>query len=72
MILSGEKNKQTFWQLKEKVANKLSVWKEIFLSMVGKEILIKTVVQAIPTHAMSCFLLPKSLCDDLNSMVSKF
>ena len=34
--------------------------------------LIKVVVQAIPTHTMSCFLLPKSLCDELNSMVSKF
>lgn len=67
------KNKQNaFRQLKEKVANKLLGWKENFLSIAGKEILIKAVVQAIPTHAISCFLLPKSLCDDLNSMVSKF
>ena len=42
------------------------------LSMASREVLIKAVVQAIPTHTMSCFLLPKSLCDDLNSMVSKF
>ena len=39
------KNKQnTFWQIKEKVANKLSGWKEKILSMAGKEILIKAVV----------------------------
>ena len=40
--------------------------------MAGKEVLIKAVVQAIPTHTMSCFLLPKSLCVELNSMVSNF
>ena len=54
------------------MSSKLTGWKEKFLSMVGKEILIKVVVQAIPTHTMSCFLLPKSLCDELNSMVSNF
>ena len=42
------------------------------LSMASREVLIKAVVQAILTHTMSCFLIPKSLCDDLNSMVSKF
>ena len=54
------------------MASKLSGWKEKFLSMVRKEVLIKAVVQAILTHTMSCFLLPKSLGDELNSMVGKF
>ena len=54
------------------MSSKLTGWKEKFLSMAGKEILIKAVVQALPTHTMSCFLLPKSLCDELNSMVSNF
>ena len=71
-FLVGRNKCNTFQQLKERVANKLAGWKENFLSMAGKEVLIKAVVQAIPTHTMSCFLLPKSLCDDLNSMVSKF
>ena len=68
----GRNKRNTFQQLKERVAHKLSGWKEKFLSMAGKEVLIKAVVQAIPTHTMSCFLLPKSLCAELNSMVSNF
>ena len=70
--LVGRNKRNIFQQLKERVANKLSRWKEKFLSMASREVLIKAVVQAIPTHTMSCFLLPKSLCDELNSMVRKF
>ena len=45
---------------------------EKLLSQVGKEILIKTVVQAIPTYTMSCFKLPLGLCNDIESLIRKF
>jgi hypothetical protein len=38
----------------------------------GREILIKAVVQAIPTYSMSVFRLPKKLCSSLNSMITRF
>ena len=38
----------------------------------SKEILIKTVGQAIPSHTMSYFKLSDSLCDELVGMVHKF
>lgn len=38
----------------------------------SKEILLKAVIQAIPTYSMSIFLLPKTLCRELNSLMHKF
>lgn len=42
------------------------------MSRAGKEILIKAIVQAIPSYTMSCFQLPKGLCEDLSTLCSKF
>ena len=61
-----------FAKIKEKVGKKLARWKEKMLSMGGKEILIKAVAQTIPIYTMSCFQLPKGLCDDLESMMRNF
>jgi hypothetical protein len=42
------------------------------MSFAAREILIKAMVQAIPTYIMSCFKIPDSLCDHIESMISKF
>ena len=68
----GKSKNQVFAKIKEKMANKLSGWKEKMLSLGGKEILIKAITQAIPTYTMSCFLLPKGLCEDLERMIRNF
>lgn len=41
-------------------------------SQAGKEVLIKAVVQAIPTFAMVIVKFPKTFCKQLNGCVSKF
>ncbi|GAU20296.1 hypothetical protein TSUD_337770 [Trifolium subterraneum] len=43
-------------------------------SMVGrsKEIMIKSVLQAIPSYVMSMFILPASLIDDIEKMINAF
>jgi len=55
--------------IKEKVGKKLSNWRYKFLSQAGKEVLLKAVIQAIPTYCMSVFMLPASLCKDLNKLM---
>jgi len=36
------------------------------------EILIKVVVQALPTYTMSCFKLPVTLCHEIEALIRKF
>ena len=47
-------------------------WKEKLLSCLGKEVLLKAVVQAIPTCAMGCFKLLLGLCRDIETLIQKF
>ena len=68
----GKSKNEVFAKIKERVGRKLAGWKEKILSIGGRETLIKAVVQAIPTYAMSCFQLPKGLCDDIEGMMKRF
>jgi hypothetical protein len=70
--LIGKSRSQAFKSIKDRVWNRLNNWKTKFLSQAGKEILLKAVVQAIPTYSMSVFQLPISLCKDINGMMQKF
>jgi hypothetical protein len=61
-----------FAYLKDRVWKRIQGWKEKLLSRAGKETLIKVVAQAIPSYAMSCFDLTKSLCDEISTMICRF
>jgi hypothetical protein len=70
--LVGKSRMREFQNLRERVEKRLSDWKTKFLTQAGKEVLLKAVVQAIPTYSMSIFLLPKELCKELNKLMQKF
>ncbi|KAA3486531.1 reverse transcriptase [Gossypium australe] len=57
---------------RQKVHFRIKDWSNIFLSQGGKEVFIKLVLQAIPTYAMSCFLLPNSLYGELERIIANF
>jgi hypothetical protein len=42
------------------------------LSCAGREVFLKTVIQALATHSMSCFRLTKKVCKTLMSIVGKY
>ena len=68
----GRNKKASLNFIKERVWNKLQGWKEKLLSQAGREVLLKAVVQAIPTFAMGCFKLPSGLLNDIEMMIRKF
>jgi hypothetical protein len=59
--LIGKSQIRAFQSIKNRVWKWLQNWKLKILSQVRKEILLKTVIQAIPMYSMSVFLLPKVL-----------
>ena len=68
----GKSKVTTFNEMQERITKWVMGWKEKFISKAGREILIKTVAQAILTYIMSLFKLPKSLCDSINSTIARY
>ncbi|WVZ50961.1 hypothetical protein U9M48_002159, partial [Paspalum notatum var. saurae] len=71
-VYMGRSKKQTFSYLKDRIWQRIQGWKEKLLSKAGKEVLIKSVAEAIPTYAMSCFDLTKGLCDEMSRMICRY
>jgi ribonuclease HI len=71
-VYIGRSRKKTFNYLKERIWQRIQGWKEKMLSKAGKEILIKACATAIPTYAMTCFDITKSLCEEISSIIGRF
>ena len=70
-MVGGKSKVYTFKGLHERITKKVRGWKEKFISKAGREILIKSIAQAIPTYTVGIFKTPKALCDTLNSALAK-
>ncbi|CAJ2637916.1 unnamed protein product [Trifolium pratense] len=68
----GRRKKQTFNYIKDRVWRKINSWSSKYLSKAGLEVLIKSVLQAIPSYVMSIFLIPSSLIDAIEKMMNSF
>jgi hypothetical protein len=68
----GQSKQAGFNFILDKLKSKLKGWKERFLSSAGRGILISVVIQALPTYIMSCFLLPKAMCEKIEQAICKF
>lgn len=52
--------------------HKVIGWKTKLLSSAGREVLIKSVLMAIPLYPMSCFKIPESVCRRISSIIFKY
>uniref|UniRef100_A0A803P9N5 Reverse transcriptase domain-containing protein n=1 Tax=Cannabis sativa TaxID=3483 RepID=A0A803P9N5_CANSA len=68
----GRTKKQVFHYLIDKVWGHLNNWKHKVFSKEGKETLLKSVIQAIPTYTMTCFRLPIATSHSLDSIMANF
>ncbi|KAH0773751.1 hypothetical protein KY290_010888 [Solanum tuberosum] len=60
----GRSKKRMLEFIKERVKTKIKGWKGKILSTAGKEIMLKSVLAAIRTYALSCFQLLDGLCSN--------
>lgn len=70
--LIGRSKKRVFGFLKERASKRIQGWQGKLISRTGKTILIRNVAQSIPSYCMSCFLLPKTMCQELMRMFNNF
>ncbi|KAG8488392.1 hypothetical protein CXB51_016552 [Gossypium anomalum] len=57
--------------LKMHAVDRIHSWSKRLLPYGGKEVFIKSVLQSIPTYALSVFLAPKSILEDLQAKISR-
>ena len=65
-------SKKDFAYLKETLQSKVSNWKSKSLSWIGRATLVKSIALATPLYTKSSFLIPKSLCEEMDSMLKNF
>nr|GFA88205.1 ribonuclease H [Tanacetum cinerariifolium] len=68
----GRNKNELFSFILDKVLHKMQGWKQKLLSQVDREILIISVIQAIPSYVMQCYLLPKGFLDKLLTYICRF
>jgi len=50
----------------------IGTWSGREASGAGREVLLKSVAQAVPTYSMSCFLLSKTTCKKMRSAIANY
>jgi hypothetical protein len=68
----GRSKHATFKFITDRIWSKISSWSSRCLSQAGHEIIIKSVLQFIPSYVMSVFLLSGSLINEIEKMLNSF
>jgi hypothetical protein len=72
LAIVGAERSDCFIHFVERIIQRINGWKEKYLSIAGKEILLKVVAQAIPVYAMSVFQIPIGVCKKMTDAIAQF
>ncbi|XP_042968979.1 uncharacterized protein LOC122301650 [Carya illinoinensis] len=72
LALLGRSRIQAFKGILDRVRSRVSNLKNKLLSQTGKEVLLKAIIQALPTYCMGVFKLSKSLLRELNRIMHNY
>jgi hypothetical protein len=68
----GRNRTTIFSYVKDRVWQKINTWSSKCLSKVGHEVMIKSVLQAIPSYIMSIFMLSSNIISTIEKMMNAF
>ncbi|XP_058770466.1 uncharacterized protein LOC131644088 [Vicia villosa] len=68
----GRRKKETFAFIKDRIWKRINSWRGRSLSKAGKEVMIKSVLQSIPSYIMSVFIIPDGVVKDIEKMLNSF
>jgi hypothetical protein len=68
----GADRSDCFRHLIDRVNSIINGWKEKLLSQGGKELLIKSIAQAVPVYSMMVFQIPKNICKGITNAISHY
>lgn len=69
---SGRSGNDAFDYVSDRIRNFVNGWGENFLSCAGREVLITSNAQSVPTYPMSCFKLPAKVCQKMRTYISNY
>lgn len=68
----GRSTKEAFEYMPTRIKKLIGAWSGKEASAAGREVLLKSVAQAVPTYPMSCFLIPKDTCRKMKTAISNY
>ena len=68
----GRRKKDLFTSIVDRIRQKAVSWASRQLSSAGKLVMLKAVLTAVPSFAMTCFELPVSLCNRIQTVLTRF
>ncbi|KAL4347771.1 hypothetical protein GQ457_17G008220 [Hibiscus cannabinus] len=71
-LLIGKNKYAVFGRYRDKMDIRVSKWSNLLLSFSDREVLLKSIAQALPQYVMSCYLLPRTLVEEMSRSIRRF